>query len=140
MIIKTIVYIILSLCVFCFGTRNVPIRIYILENGTEHKIELNFFHGGGLKDSIVLFRKGDIYARSSSVFTSRPVDAFGYPDSVSITFDNSRKAKLIRYYQKYKLEGIDKDFLYYKQPYKAINKENYKFTFTEEDFENAIAF
>ena len=154
LLINAVLLILNSSCVIIHGNDDDYSVNFILENGTEHKIELKFFNQGKLKDRAVLSKKGDNYTQSDRQgggggYQAAPFIAFNSPDSLIIIFDDSRKAKLIQDPEKYNimmLEGIDKDFLYdvapYKtiNPYKKLNKENYKFTFTEKDFENAIAF
>lgn len=118
------------------------IRSYILENSTNHKIELKFFNRGEryfIGDNI-LNENRTIFSRKSSDQMARvasAIAAYQGPDSLVIIFDNNRKGKITWNGDNTTLEGINKN-LFSDEVYTIENNENYRYVFIEEDYNNAI--
>ncbi|MCL5245181.1 hypothetical protein M4I21_05130 [Cellulophaga sp. 20_2_10] len=119
-------------------------RNYILENGTEHKIELRFYKLGvqifDFENQNVLNDTGAVFSQSVIEDSFAPAEASGAfqgADSLIIVFNNTRKSKIIWDGDNTTLEGISKN-LFSDEVYIIENNENYRYVFIEQDYNNAI--
>lgn len=128
----------------CDNHRDKFVRNYILENSTQHKIELKFYNDGTqyyVGDNI-LSNQGEMFVRHSTdsgPHRASALSAFQDPDSLVIIFDDIRKAKIVWDGHNTSLEGIDKNLLS-DEAYIIENNENYRYVISEEDYNNAIEF
>lgn len=120
-------------------------RTYVLENGTNHKIELQFFRAGiqqhTYENKHILNEYGATFSQYVIEDVFGEADASGAyqgPDRLIIVFDNNRKAIIEKNEATYDymLTGIDKNILS-DEPYTVESNTLYRYVFTEEDYENA---
>ncbi len=130
----TVLLIITVLFASCDAGKKTYAKYQILNN-TQHSVALNIYREN--KEIVLLNDKGDVW-ESKEFQTSEPggnflepnSDFFIFSDSVVVTFDNQRK--LIH----------DKTFkgILHENNYERITDDNLtilRFTFTEEDYNNA---
>jgi len=145
---KTSIYFIFLLLMYLFlttsscvpeGTGNKSIRIYRIENGTQHEIKMNFYNGLGFSKDVHIVGEGVLHeGKSDNSMRTRHSISLALPgDSVEVFFD---KQKVQSYNHGLILTAsppTDKN-IFSEDSYEAINNELYVFTFTEEDYKNAI--
>jgi hypothetical protein len=114
-------------------------RKYILENGTGREVKIDFYENGNLKVSDFLAGKGIISEGLSDdlgMGKSLSPTFYGFSDSIIVIFD-SKKAQI--YYLKNGLQSkpqISSNILS-NDSYVIESDKLYRYTFTEEDYENA---
>ncbi len=142
-IFKTLLMMCLLQMSGCVGvTEDDPLytRTYRLENGTPHKIKMEFYtHGRGYPSHHQTMGEGSIFERSGAGYGHYPIAISVFnADSVIVIFDN---AKIMTYTNIYlenrsNLNPSDRNFLL-DDVYEDISNELYRFVFTERDYSNA---
>jgi hypothetical protein len=118
-------------------------RIYILENGTEHSIRIDFFEYSMYRYSNTIEGKGILSTGKQSEFEGQgeisALQAFG-ADSVVIIFNNSKRQIFTYERQRnrfYSIPELTSNNILNDTTYIIENIESFRYIFTDEDYENA---
>ncbi len=137
---KASIYII-SLVLFCgceLGNK-VKSRRYILENGTNREIKIDCYAYGIYQDTGFIRGTGVIIESitdDGGFGKALNPTFYGGSDSIIVTFDN-KKRQLYYLDDGYKAIPNTSNNILNNDAYIIENDELYRFTFTEEDYENA---
>lgn len=126
----------------CHG--KAELRTYQINNGTPREIRIEFYKSGSLRKVTESIGEGLIHEGTSlngeGESFSATLALLG-ADSIAVIFDNLKSQS----YYSDKLTELptstpptDKN-IYFEESYEVINNLLYRFTFTEEDYENAEA-
>lgn len=133
-------------CLFNCQEEIIPEEKYIIENESYFRIQLLIYNYRGLMyingQNNLKFSGHEMEISGIDRYGNKltPYQAFGYPDSIIILFDDYKMAKMYNPHLnpgKPNTVGIDKNLLDEKF-YEKVDPQNYKFTFYKRDFEHAI--
>ncbi len=129
--ILSISYIIMVLFPILQSCEHSVERTYILENGTNHKLDLELYLNNKMVEFIELHKNGDswekFYSEDMATDTD-PSTVFGI-DSLVVKYDDLK-------FKSYSFPSQGKNPFHHEN-YIVVKKHTFKFTFTEEDYENA---
>ena len=113
-------------------------RKYVLENGTERNVKVEFYSSAGvLQFSETINGKGTVLEKTTTNDNGdvlEPVAAFHWSDSAVATFNNEKRITYL--FSQLGSVPPPRNILF-NSSYVAESNELYRFTFTEEDYENA---
>ena len=136
---------IISIFYFIFSCDRSPIydRTYELFNDTSHDISLHFYKRGNKLTNTENTLLSEKMAFSKSTLNKRgeatAYEAFENPDSLIIVYDDIKYSKMIHdnfIPVSSTICGIDEN-LFLDDGYTIINRELFRYTFTEENYQNA---
>ncbi|SMO32760.1 hypothetical protein SAMN06265379_10152 [Saccharicrinis carchari] len=140
--LQLIAYAIFTLLTFSCGGGTKDYAYYHLANGTNYDVSMKFYKYDSMYNNISLAvgqsYTGSAYSGEGGCGRTAYC-ALDTPDSLVIIFDDNRKAKIIWNGDNTSLGGIDKNLLS-DEAYTIEDNENYRYVFTEQDYDNAIEF
>lgn len=114
-------------------------RKYILENGMDKGLKIDFWLDGSYEDSAYIKGIGVVAEGiADDLGLSKPLNPtfYGGSDSIIVTYDNAKR-QIYYWNDGFKAIPPTSRNILSNDVYTIENNELYRFTFTEEDYENA---